>query len=116
MGSASLVGNPVATLVGNPVGSLVGNPVGSLVGNPVGSLVGNPVASLVENPVASWSYRSSLTRESEPLSSSVARQVNQVKGDVDRLSREKIDTSALEHYTSRVTHLFEQVRGGDVAA
>jgi hypothetical protein len=38
-------------------------------------------------------------------------QVNQVRSEMDRLAREKIDTSALEHYTARVTTLFEQVVG-----
>lgn len=37
-------------------------------------------------------------------------QVNQVKSEADRLGREKVDTSALEFYTSRVSTLFEQVR------
>ncbi len=37
--------------------------------------------------------------------------MNQVKAEVDRLAREKVDTAALEHYTTRVTRLFEQVRG-----
>ena len=39
-------------------------------------------------------------------------QVTQVRSEVDRLGREKVDLTALEHYTGKVSVLFEQVRGG----
>jgi hypothetical protein len=36
-------------------------------------------------------------------------QVSSVRADVEKLARDKMDTSALESYTSRVSSLFEQV-------
>ncbi|GAX79996.1 hypothetical protein CEUSTIGMA_g7436.t1 [Chlamydomonas eustigma] len=45
------------------------------------------------------------------LTEHIDYQVNQVKAETDRLGREKVDATALEHYTGRVTRLFEQVAG-----
>lgn len=36
-------------------------------------------------------------------------QVNNVRGECDRLTREKVDVTVLDHYTQRMSGLFEQV-------
>ena len=52
---------------------------------------------------------SELDKRFQSLYDHIDGQVNSVRSDLDRLSREKVDMAALEAYTSRVTKLFEQV-------
>jgi hypothetical protein len=52
---------------------------------------------------------SELDKRFQSLYDHIDNQVNSVRSDLDRLSREKVDMAALEAYTSRVTKLFEQV-------
>ncbi|GFH22693.1 FeThRed_A domain-containing protein, partial [Haematococcus lacustris] len=50
-----------------------------------------------------------LDKRFQSLYEQLDNQVGAVRGDLDRLARDKVDASALEAYTTRVSGLFEQV-------
>ncbi|KAG2447417.1 hypothetical protein HYH02_007744 [Chlamydomonas schloesseri] len=75
------------------------------------------VESALEGKVSAVSAQAGITINSEldkrvdALYDHVAAQVQRLCSDLDQLSRDKIDLSALEHYSQRVSGLFEGMAG-----
>ncbi|KXZ43812.1 hypothetical protein GPECTOR_80g172 [Gonium pectorale] len=76
------------------------------------------VESNLESKLSAVSAQTGVTVSSEldkrvnALYDHVDVQVQQLCGDLDRLSREKVDLGALEHYSQRISSLFEGVAQG----
>ncbi|PNW72516.1 hypothetical protein CHLRE_16g687406v5 [Chlamydomonas reinhardtii] len=75
------------------------------------------VESVLEGRVSAVSAQAGITINTEldkrvdALYDHVAAQVQRLCSDMDQLSRDKVDLSALEHYSKRVSGLFEGVAG-----
>ncbi|GFR52020.1 hypothetical protein Agub_g14444 [Astrephomene gubernaculifera] len=76
------------------------------------------VESALENKVSALSTQAGITISTEldkrvnGVYDHVDLQVQRLRGDLDRFSREKVDLGSLEHYSQRISALFESIAQG----